>query len=89
MLALGGININAQIPKSFWTQAYFKYSDDALKAPRQFSFMYYKGHPAEAQIGREFGRDPRGQGRTWDPSALNAKKATYYKDGKVVSEPKR
>ena len=97
LLALGGININARSPEGFWTAAYWMYSDYSLKNPNRAMFVDNKGTdlrtagPMRPKVGDEYGRDFGGQGRRWDPSAINSapQKPTYYKDGKVVPEPKK
>lgn len=94
LLSRGGININEKSPAAFWSAAYQRYSDAAFKFEKSpLSYFRDRGsrlnphHPGvlghNPSIGQEYGRDPSGQGRRWDPSALNANTKTIFKDRQI------
>ena len=93
LLRLGGINVGPalgpQTPAAVWTKAFMQFgnreSNDIEKtiklAPPMGPTKVISTNPA---VGREYGRDPRGQARVLDRNATNNFTMTF-KEGKRVN----
>jgi hypothetical protein len=94
LLRKGGINLDSRTPAGLWEQAVNAYGAEKPKNwpsagnPRTYipgrSRAGGEDSSMNPKVGREYGHDPRGQGRKWDPSAVNAKTKTFFQDGKIV-----
>lgn len=91
LLSRGGINLDGGVPGAAWHSAMSQYGAPESRGkpaenwPGRSPRFYVPGRsrsgsPPSQEIGREHGRDPRGQARRVDPNATN-NRDLRFKDG--------
>src|SRR6185503_19763620 len=93
LLKKGSLDFSGRTPAAMWEGAFNRYASKQEKdnlvvtgtyGPNPSATFGTEGL-AKTRLGKEYGNDPRGQGRRYDPSAVNSHTKTFFKDGNVVN----
>jgi RHS repeat-associated protein len=90
LLALGGIDVGGtpQSPANVWTSAVLQYGKSHIEetgAERGRLWARKYDGLGTLQMNTEYGRDPRGQARTLDKSALGTSQTVNFRGGKRLN----